>query len=82
MNTIGLVGKLSVKLLRKEMCAFAYDESTIIRAIGEKVDKTLETSEAGRVGVLVLMSPRLVCGKISTVGEAEVDSIKRDTKNY
>ena len=64
------------------MCALADDESTVIGAVGEEVDKTLETAEAGLQRILVLMSPRLIGLEVFAVREGQVDGVKADNKVF
>lgn len=82
MDTVRLVGKLSVELFRKKMCAFADDEAAVVGTVGEQIHEALEAAEAGFLRVLVLVSPWLVWGKVSAVGESKIDGIKRDTVTY
>lgn len=62
------------------MCSLADDKSTVLGSVGEEVDKTLKTAEAGLEGVLVLVSPGLVGLEIFAVGEGEVDGVEADNK--
>jgi hypothetical protein len=48
------------------MSARANDKASIIRAIGQKIDQALQTSEFRLPGVLILMRPSFVRRKICT----------------
>jgi len=71
-----------VELLGEQVGALADDQSTILRTVGQKVDKTLEAAEARLLGVLILVGPRLVGLEIFAVGEGEVDCVEADDEVF
>ena len=64
------------------MGALADDQSAVLWAVGQKVDKTLEAAEARLLGVLILVGPRLVGLEIFAVGEGEVDCVEADDEVF
>ena len=60
------------------MSALADDQSTVLRTIGQKVDKTLEAAEARLQRILILVGPWLVGLEIFAVGERDVDAVEAD----
>lgn len=64
------------------MCAFADDQSAVLRSVRQKVDKALEAAEAWLCGILILMGPRLVCREFLAVGEGKVDCVEADDKIF
>jgi hypothetical protein len=58
--------------------ALADDQSTILRTVGQKVDKALEAAEARLLRILILVGPWLVRLEIFAVGEGDVDGVKAD----
>jgi hypothetical protein len=48
-----------VEFLGQLGAAFAHDETTVLRAVGQEIDKALETAEAGLERILVLNSKRV-----------------------
>jgi hypothetical protein len=48
-----------VEFLGELGAAFAHDETTVLRAVGQEIDKALETAEAGLERILVLNSKRV-----------------------
>lgn len=64
------------------MRALAHNKTTIVRAVGEEVNETLETTESRPVRILVLVGPGLIGGEICAVGEAVVDSVERDDEVF
>lgn len=67
-----------MELLGEQVSALADDQSAVLRAVGQKVDEALEAAEARLLGVLILVSPRLVGLEIFTVGEGKVDGVEAD----
>jgi hypothetical protein len=53
-----------------------YDKTTIIRAVLDQVDQSLQASEAWSLGILILMRPGLVCRSIFVVWPLDVDNVK------
>jgi hypothetical protein len=51
------------------VCALADDEAAVLGTVGEKVDETLKTAEAGLQRILVLVSPGLVGLEVFAVRE-------------
>lgn len=60
------------------MSALANDQSTVLRAVGQKVDKALQAAEARLFRILVLVGPGLVGLEIFAVGEGDVDGVEAD----
>ena len=79
---LGLVDELLVELLGEQVGALADDQSTILRTVGQKVDKTMEAAEARLLGVLILVGPRLVGLEIFAVGDGEVDCVEADDEVF
>jgi hypothetical protein len=71
-----------VKFLGEQVSALADDQSTILRTVGQKVDKTLEAAEARLCGILILVGPRLVCLEIFAVGERKVDCVEANDEVF
>lgn len=66
------IGEFLVKLLRNEMAALADNQTAIVRAVGQQVDETLETSESWLSRVLILMGPWLILGDVlATVSRSQ-----------
>ena len=60
------------------MSAPADDQSTVLRAVGQKIDKALEAAEARLLRILILVGPGLVWLEIFAVGERDVDGVEAD----
>ena len=60
------------------MSALANDQSTVLRAVGQKVDKTLEAAEARLQRILILVGPWLVGLEIFAIGERDIDAVETD----
>ena len=58
------------------MCAFPRNQSPIARTTWQKVHQSLQASEPGLRGVLVLVRPRLVRRKIAAIMELYVHSVE------
>jgi len=58
--------------------ALADDQSTVLRTVGQKVDKTLEAAEARLQRILILVGPWLVGLEIFAVGEGDIDAVEAD----
>ena len=67
-----------MELLGEQVSALADDQSTILRTVGQKVDKALEAAEARLLRILILVGPWLVRLEIFAVGEGDVDGVKAD----
>jgi hypothetical protein len=73
----GLISsELILELLAQQVASFTNNQTTIIRAIGKKIDKPLKASEAWLLRVLILVSPRLVRRNIGAIWEGEVGGIE------
>jgi len=70
-----LVLHLFVELLGKLGSAFADDEATVFRAVGQEVDKALQAAEAGLERILVLVRPWNVLGDVCSA-ESEKSAIR------
>lgn len=60
------VGHVAVEFFGDEVSALADDQAAVLGAVGEQVHETLHAAEAVLLGILVLMRPGLVGGKIGT----------------
>ena len=67
-----------MEFLGEKVSALADDQSTVLRTIGQKVDKTLEAAEARLQRILILVGPWLVGLEIFAVGERDVDAVEAD----
>lgn len=67
-----------MELLGEEVSAPADDQSTVLGAVGQKIDKALEAAEARLRWILILVGPRLVWLEIFAVGEGDVDGVEAD----
>lgn len=76
-DAVALVLEGLVELLAQHVRALAHDQAAVLVAVGEDVDQALKASEAGLLGVLVLVRPGLVGLDVLAVGERDVDGIKR-----
>lgn len=56
---------------------FADDQTTVVVPIGEEIDETLQTAEAGLLGVLVLVRPGGVALEV-VPGERQVHAVERN----
>lgn len=72
-----LVLHVAVEVLTQAVGALAHDEAAVLGAVGPEVDEPLQAAEAGLLGVLVLVRPRLVGRQMGPVREAVVDGVER-----
>lgn len=77
-----LVLKLFVELRAQIVGALADDETAIVGAAGVEVNEALKATESGLLGVLILMGPGLVLGKVGAIREAVVDDIERNEEVF
>lgn len=73
-----LVLEVFVELRAQVVGALAYNETAIIGATGVEVDEALETAESRLLGVLILVGPGFVFGKVGAIREAVVNDIERN----
>lgn len=73
-----LVLEVFVELCTQAVRALADDETAIIGTAGVEVDEALKTAESRLLGVLILVGPGLVLGKIGAIREAVVNDIERN----
>lgn len=71
-----LASHFLVELLTEQVSPLANNETTIVRTIGKKVHKSLETAEPRVIWILVLVGPGLVWRQILAVAEPVVDSVE------
>ncbi|KAI6774223.1 hypothetical protein HG531_001072 [Fusarium graminearum] len=69
-----------VKFLTQQVTTLGDDKAAVIRAIGQQVDKSLKTTEAGLVGILILMRPGLVLGDDQVFGAKGLLESPNDTR--
>ena len=67
-----------MELLTQQMRPFTDDQAPVVRPVRQQIDQTLQTPEPGILGILVLMRPGLVRLDVCSVGEPDIDRVKRD----
>jgi hypothetical protein len=75
-----LVSEDIVVLLADLVTTLEDQKTTVLGAVGQEVDKALDTAQTATLRVLILVRPCSVGGQILTVGKRDVDSIERADK--
>lgn len=75
-----LVSERVVVFFRDLVAASHDDETSVVGSVLVEVDEPLEAAETGSFGVLVLVGPSLVWGRVFSVGPLDVDDVKGDNE--